>query len=387
MKKKLLINARIVLKDCVIENGSLLIDGEKIAAICPENPEFDQVVDLGGKILMPGMVDVHSDAIEKVMEPRVNVFFPTDFSIAQVDRLNALAGITTAYHSLTFCTTEIGLRGLENSCQLCERIASWSHEHSLVDNRIHVRYEITDPETFDAASRLIKNGTASMVSLMDHTPGQGQYKSVQEFKDYYTKNNGIAEDEIDSLIESKKAEQRNGLQRAYDLAAIAYQNGLAIALHDVDLPERTEMMRELNITIAEFPVNMETAQKATVEGFVTVMGAPNIVRGGSQSGNMSAMDAVKANACIALCSDYMPAAMLPAIFRVVKEGVLPLHEAVKLVTLNPARGVGMKDRGEIKEGHVADLIAVETINGNPLVTNMWRHGRNVLQNEYLSEKI
>ena len=384
MKKKLITNAKIVLENEVIENGSILLDGEIIAAICPENPTYTQEIDLDGKILMPGMIDVHSDAIEKVIEPRANVFYPTDFSIAQIDRLNAIAGITTAYHSLTFATAEIGLRGLENSCDLCERIANWSHEHSLIDNRVHVRYEITDPATYDAVASLIKNGTASMVSLMDHTPGQGQYKSVQEFREYYIRNHGVDESEVDSLIAEKQSEQNNGLKRAFELANLANEFGLTIALHDVDMPERTELMREWNITIAEFPINMETAKRATAEGFITVMGAPNVVRGGSQSGNMSAMDAIRENACAALCSDYTPAAMLPALFRVVKDGVLPLHEAVKLVSTNPARGIGMPDRGIIRVGNIADLIAVDMINENPLVTNVWRHGRNVLSNTYLS---
>jgi alpha-D-ribose 1-methylphosphonate 5-triphosphate diphosphatase len=373
MNKIYLTGTRVVLTDTVIDDASVLIEDGIIAAINPVSGQGAQAVDLRGRMLMPGMIDLHCDALEKEVEPRPGVHFPLDFACAQVDKRNAAAGITTVYHALSFANHELGMRNNAFAAEVTRAVGQWQ-QHALVDNRIHVRYEVTDETAPPVLTELLQGGHAQMISFMDHSPGQGQFRDVAAFRAFLAKNYKTSDDELDRIIESKAAAGKSTMSRMQSLAAVAKELGIAIASHDDDTPEKIEMIATLGAKISEFPINLETAKAARARGLATLFGAPNVLRGKSQSGAMRALDAVIAGVADCLCGDYSPAALLPSMMRLPELAGIELHQAVALVTRNPAWAAGLHDRGEIAVGKRADLIAVQTLGGLPQTEQVWVAG-------------
>jgi len=368
-----LTGTQIVLRDEVIEDASLLIENGKISAINPESVNGAKVIDLSGRTLMPGMVDLHCDALEKEVEPRPNVHFPLDFAVAQADKRNAAAGITTVYHALSFANDELGVRNNEFAAEIARSVHTWQ-PHALVDNRVHCRYEITDKSGLSVLLKLLKNNDMHLLSLMDHTPGQGQFKDMAAYRSYLSRTYKTSDDKLDAIIDRKQAAAEGVLDRVNELIDVAHQNGVSVASHDDDNIERVETMHRLGVNISEFPINLETAKYARQKGISTVFGAPNILRGKSQSGSMRALDAIQAGVADCLCADYSPAALIVSVFKVAQETELGLSAAVRMVTFNPAKAAGLDDRGEIVVGKRADLIAISHFGKLPQVSSVWVHG-------------
>lgn len=381
MNAQLLINATVVLATETRTDLSLLIENGTIVAFNPEHAEHAQVVDLSGHLLMPGLIDLHCDALEKEVEPRPGVQFPLDFACAQIDRRNAAAGITTVYHALSFANHELGVRNNAVAAKLAQAV--FAHQGSrLVDNRVHLRYEVTDLTAPPILHDLLQSGSAQMISFMDHSPGQGQFKDVAAYRQFHARTYRKTEAELDALLAQKQAQAIGAMDRIQALAEAAQRLGIAIASHDDDDAERVATVKAFGASISEFPINLATAAAAKEQGLHTILGAPNVLRGGSQSGSMRAIDAIKAGVADCLCSDYSPASLLPAALKAQELAGLDLAQAVALVTLNPARAAGLNDRGEIKIGLRADLIAVQTVNGLSLPTQVWVAGKSVLGTHY-----
>ena len=372
---QLLVNASVVLRNSV-EKVSVLIEGGIIRALDPISTSHAQKVDLQGRFLIPGLVDLHCDALEKEVEPRPGVSFPALFACQQADRRNAAAGITTIYHSLSFANHELGVRNNVFARQLCETVAHWN-QHALVDNRIHARYEITDATAPEHLRSLMESGCAQMISFMDHTPGQGQVKDIEAYRSFLMRTYNKSQDEFEQILLDKQAASVDAMRRVESLAEIARSRGIAIASHDDDQPGKVDLLKALGASISEFPINMETALHASRSGLATLFGAPNILRGKSQSGSMKALDAVLADVADCLCGDYSPAALLPAAFRLVQLSHLTLPQAIALVSVNPARAAGLNDRGEIAAGKRADLVAVLAQGDWPQIETVWCSGRRV----------
>ena len=183
MNKLYLTGARVVLPDAVLEDAAVLIENGVIAAINPASGNGAQAVDLSGKTLIPGMIDLHCDALEKEVEPRPNVHFPLDFACAQADKRNAAAGVTTVFHALSFANEELGVRNNAFAASVARAVHAWN-PHGLVDNRVHCRYEVTDPTAPDILLELMATGEMHLLSVMDHSPGQGQFRDIAAFRDY-----------------------------------------------------------------------------------------------------------------------------------------------------------------------------------------------------------
>ncbi|MDQ5768710.1 alpha-D-ribose 1-methylphosphonate 5-triphosphate diphosphatase [Thiothrix subterranea] len=379
--KTLLTNARIVLADCVLENASLLLEDGVIAAVNPETAPDARVENLSGKTLLPGMIDLHCDALEKEVEPRPNVHFPLDFACAQADKRNAAAGITTVFHALSFANEELGVRNNAFAASIARAVHDWM-PHALVDNRVHCRYEITDPTGFPVLLDLLEKQEAHLISFMDHTPGQGQFKDVAAYRDYIARTYQKSEAELDALLQRKQDEAAGAIDRIQTLVAAAHAQGIATASHDDDTPERVATMTALGVNISEFPINLATAQAACDKGMHTIFGAPNILRGKSQAGSMRAVDAIHAGVATCLCADYAPAALIVAVFKLVEDAVLTLPQAVQLVANNPAKAAGLHDRGEIAVGKRADLIAVSHLGALPQVADVWVQGAAAYRVQY-----
>jgi len=379
--KTYLTNANIVMADMIIENSSLLIEGGIIAAINPEVVNDARQIDLGGKILMPGMIDLHCDALEKEVEPRPNVHFPLDFACAQADKRNATAGITTVYHALSFAHEELGVRNNDFAAQIARAVHDWQ-PHGLIDNRVHCRYEITDETGLPVLKQLLADESMHLISMMDHTPGQGQFKDMAAYRDYLTRTYKKTADEVDVIVERKLGTASGAFARMEELAHAAHTAGISVASHDDDSAERVETMSGIGADISEFPISLEAALAAKAVGMSTIFGAPNILRGKSQSGSMKAIDAIHENVADCLCADYAPAALLVSVFRIPELSDLDLPAAIRLVTCNPAKAARMTDRGEIAVGKRADLIAVGMPGGLPQVTDVWSKGIRAYQAIY-----
>ncbi len=370
-----LTRARVVLPDRILEDSAVLLEDGVIAAVEPDGAGGADEIDLSGQILMPGLVDLHCDALEKEVEPRPNVLFPLDFAVAQADKRNAAAGITTVHHALSFAAEELGVRNNALAADVVRSI----HDHApraLVDNRVHCRYEITDESALPVLLELLDARSAHLVSVMDHTPGQGQFLDVITYRDFLTRTYAKSEEEAEALIRRKVNGARGAFDRMTALVAKARENAIQVASHDDDSPQRVDVMhRRLGITISEFPVSLDTARAAREHGLATVFGAPNVLRGRSQIGSMRAADAVQAGVASCLCADYAPATLLAAVFRLTETADIALPNAVRLATLNPALAAGLDDRGEVAAGKRADLLAVSEHAGLPQVTRLWRGGR------------
>jgi len=366
-------NARIVTPEGV-RRGALTIGDGRIVALDADAPRGAVRLDLGGDLLLPGLIDLHGDAIEKEVEPRPNAFFPLPVALDAIDRRMAAAGVTTAFHGISFAEGELGVRDVAFAETLARALHGFS---GAVDHRVHVRYELTDAGSEARVTRLIEEGVASLLSFMDHTPGQGQFRDAAAYGAYLSRVYGAAEGDIAGKISAKQAEAGNLAARVKRLADHARPRGVALAGHDDEGAERIAFMADVGAGVSEFPLDLATAQAARAAGLLTLFGAPNVLRGRSQSGALSAREAIAAGVAGALCSDYAPQAMLPALGVLTGEMGLGWAEAAHLMAGAPARAAGLADRGEIGPGKRADLIRVRDRGGALSVAAVWVAGAQV----------
>lgn len=368
------INARLLLPTCEVTDGSLVIEDGCIRTVCPESiPPSAKTVDLEGNILMPGLVDLHSDAIEHEVQPRHRTFLPFDLAVRQADRLFATVGVSTAFHSLSFLSDKESHRNNTFTADFCRAIAK-HRGRAIIDNRVHARFEMTNAQGLAPITQLIQEGIVGLASVMDHTPGQGQYADEDAFR-AYCRGVGMSEEKIDQTLAEKKAASLAAGPDVEALAETVRKYGIPFASHDDDLPERFVDHVRRGITIAEFPMNLPSARAAISAGFCVLVGSPNVVRGVSTGNGPRAMDLFEQGGANALCSDYMPATLLPAIFKIADDLGWPLWRAALAGTKTPAEAAKLFDRGAIIEGMRADLIEVEPHHAWPIVRKLFLAGQ------------
>ncbi|QND14761.1 alpha-D-ribose 1-methylphosphonate 5-triphosphate diphosphatase [Rhizobium leguminosarum] len=354
-------NFTLVLPNEVVSEGSVRVEDGAIAEIRPE-PVAGAAIDGGGRLLMPGFVDLHGDMIEREIAPRPNATMPIDFGIHELDKKLAAAGVTTAFAAVSFATESVygHVRSLETTSAVIEGI-NRLRDDLLIDHRVHARYEITNVGAAPALERLLDADQIDMVSLTDHTPGQGQYNNLQSYILSISERRAISEEMAAEIVAKRIAMRSNPDIEAKlkEIVALSLRHKLSLASHDDDSVEKVAEMHNLGVTISEFPVTAPAAEEARRRGLWTLMGAPNALRGQSMSGNLSALDAAKAGLLSVIAADYHPAAFVPGIFKLADmvEGGLPA--AVAMATGNAARSAGLMDRGEIAVGQRADLVVVE----------------------------
>jgi len=359
-------NARVVTPDGVIEGASVLLEGGHVAGISRRAERSGETVDAGGRYALPGMVDLHSDAIEKQLAPRPSVEFPEALAFLEMDRLFAASGVTTGFHGVSLMDGRS--RGIERGLRICEMIARFGRE-GLACHELHLRCEVPQEESVRAVEKGLGSGVARIASVMDHTPGQGQFRDLEWFRRYW-RGDGADEEQIAAAIaRAEEGDYGLAIDRIERVARAARATDAVLASHDDEDPERVVALARLGVGISEFPINAASARRARELGISVSMGAPNVVRGRSSGGNLSAREAAASGLLDALCSDYHPPSMLQAAFGLARERVLPLPEAVGLVSSGPARAVGLDGRGELREGAVADLILVGERLGLPTVTH------------------
>jgi alpha-D-ribose 1-methylphosphonate 5-triphosphate diphosphatase len=359
-----LTDLRIVLPDGVLERGAIRIDGEVIAAIREgEAPAGARgaLVDGRGLLAIPGMIDMHGDMLEIEAEPRPGAHFPLDLALHELDKRLAGNGITTAYAAVSFWETvrRERARTTDRAVQLVETIHRL-RPGLLVDHFIHARYEVTTPSVAPALADLLAGRRIHLLSLMDHTPGQGQYRDLEQYVAAISQWRGVDPRALEAETRAKMAQGAPGYwPAARAIVQQAAALGVPLASHDDDTALKVELMAGFGVRLSEFPVTLEAARAARRHGMAVVMGAPNAMRGHSHTGNLSALEAVAAGAVDLLASDYAPAAMLQALFVIVERELLPLHAAVRLVAQHAAAALGLHDRGRLAPGLLADIALVE----------------------------
>ena len=367
------LGGKIVADKSIIENGSVTIENDTIAYIGDNDSPCDMEINLDGKMLLPGFIDLHGDAIEKEIEPRPRVLFPYDVALRSIDRRCATSGITTAFHAISFAKGEFGVRDPEIASQLAKEIHKFNST-ALINHKIHVRYEITDRDSEAIVAELLESGIVHMLSFMDHTPGQGQYKDAATYLKYLNKVYKSDDEDINKLIEDKKSESAYTAQRMERLANIAKQKNIPVAGHDDEGEDRIQFMNNIGADISEFPLDMETARSAFNKGMSTIFGAPNALRGKSTSGSISAREAIANGVASCLCSDYAPQTLLPAICVLMGELNYNLTDIIHLITSSPANAAKITNRGAIKPGNIADFIIVSGEGHNMSVNSVWVSG-------------
>ena len=354
-------NFEIVLQDHVIERGSLRIEDGLIAEIREEAVEGADI-EGRGKLLLPGFVDIHGDMIEKEVEPRANVRMPIELGIYDLDKKLASCGVTTAYAALAFTPATYGhIRSIEHTRAMIQTLAAMRNE-LLIDHRVHGRFEVTFLPAVTEAKALIDTGALHLISLMDHTPGQGQYRDIELHIANMAKARKISEAQAAELVNKRiadRTEHGDSMEIINGLARLARESGVVLASHDDDTAEKVALLHSLGAAISEFPINVAAAAEAKRLGLATAMGAPNALRGLSYSGNLSAREAYEADVLDILASDYHPSAILPAIIALAEIGEGGLAASVALASANPAKALGLNDRGRIAEGMRADLVIAE----------------------------
>lgn len=350
------VQASILIRDGIIEQ--IVLDEQQLDMI-EANTEA-KLIDANGMYVLPGLIDIHCDAIEKEVQPRPNTLFPLQPALLDFERKLPVYGITTMYHSLSL-GVGLSLRGDHLMTELIEFIHQYRQEREIIRNRIHLRYEVSYDIGLDIVEKYIDENYIDYLSYMDHSPGQGQYRAEGSFEKYVMKNQGVSFDEVNVIItELLERQARIDWKHLKLLAERAKQKGIAVASHDDDTYEKIDAAISCGVAVSEFPITLEVAQYATNRGMKVCVGAPNVVRGASHDNNLRAIDAISANCAHIICSDYHPSSMLQAIFTIAKQEVLPLHEATKLATLYPAEAMnGAAHIGSIAEGKAADLIMVD----------------------------
>ena len=366
----------VVAPGTLLENHDVRVEGDTISAMGAglEVRAGDTVVDASGAWVTPGLIDIHADYIEHMAAPRPTAHMDFPLALREAERELLGHGITTMFHSLSFYgSNDFGanpVRSPENSRRLIDLIHRSHGAEHLIRHRFHARYEIDNLGMIDELEALIGEGKVHLLSFMDHSPGQGQYRDLELYKLILKGYRKLGEGDADQIIAESRGRAKLPFETLKRVADGARARGLAVASHDDDTVEKLDVVQALGSTISEFPITLEVALEARRRGLDTVAGAPNVLLGGSHSGNLSAADAIVAGAIDVLCSDYYPASLLHAVFRLYRERGLSLPEAFRLVTLNPARAVGLADRlGSVEVAKAADLLVVRTLDdGFPYVS-------------------
>jgi alpha-D-ribose 1-methylphosphonate 5-triphosphate diphosphatase len=373
-------NARLVLADRVIEQGWIAFAGGCIAGF-GEGKAPAGSDDAGGDLILPGLVELHTDHLEAHYVPRPNVFWDATAAVVSYDGQIATCGITTVLDSLRV-GGEDRAQGVDGRAGVLAAAIASAREAGLLraDHFLHLRCEVPMPYVVEEARGLVGRPGVRLMSLMDHTPGQRQFRDETKLRDYYrSKGDGMTDAELDVLFARYLAyQQDHAATNMRAIVALAQQHGISLASHDDTTEKNVADAVSDRVSVAEFPTTMEAARGLHEAGIDILMGAPNVVRGGSHSGNIAAVDLAREGLLDILSSDYVPSSLLMAVLQLPRDvPAIDLAAAVRTVTSTPAEAVGLSDRGEIAVGKRADIIRVHVGHGIPVVRSVWREGKRV----------
>jgi len=379
-KPLVLSNARLVLADRVIEAGWIAVEDGMIADFGADRAPAG-AEDMAGDFIIPGLIELHTDHLEAHYMPRPKVYWDPVAAVVSYDAQLASCGITTVLDSLRVWREE-GVDEVGGEAAILAAAIATARDADMlrVGHFLHLRCEVPMPDVVAEATVLIGWPEVRLVSLMDHTPGQRQFRDQEKLRTYYRgKAGGLTDAQLDVLFDQRRDfAARNSASNYRELVALARAHGLRLASHDDTTLEHVEQSVADRVAIAEFPTTLEAAHALHAAGISVLMGAPNLVRGSSHSGNVGTAELARDGLLDVMSSDYMPASLLMAAFHLPKAvPAIDLPQAVRTVTAAPAAAVGLDDRGEVAVGKRADLVRVRVSRDIPVVRSVWRSGQRV----------
>lgn len=356
-----------------IDGGFVRTDGRQIVSVgtCSDgSPD----VDARGQYVLPGFVDLHCDDIESHLFPRADERVELPVALDRCDVASVSAGVTTKFHAVAFEEAPDDNRSVDLAESVADRVREFGRGMGArIDNRLHLRCELTNPDAVSAVLRQIRAGT-DLVSLVTHVPGEGQFADGEAMKKRYMDGGEVTEAGLERLRSQRTGVSPRRLRRAAKrVLDAATDAGVPVASHDDDSPVAVERAHDLGVAISEFPLSMAAARRATDLGMPVVMGAPNVVRDGSLWNGPNANRAIRAGLVDVLCSDFRPQSMLSAVF-VDNGDTLP--ERVRRVAAAPAAVAGLSYRGRLEPGCRADIVVVDP-DPTPSVSHAFVAGREV----------
>jgi len=376
----ILTNAKIVLADEVID-GSLELQDGVIRSIDPGRVSLPAAIDCQRGYLTAGMIELHTDNMEKHFTPRPGVAWPGIQAFKVHDAQMISAGITTVFDAVAIGDVVEGSERLNNLRRMVAALGESSARNlTRADHRLHLRCEVSHADTLGMFLSLLDDSTPQLVSVMDHSPGQRQFASLERYRQYYQGKYKLSDAELEAFIERQsEASRRYSGPYRRAICALCNERAIPLASHDDATREHVDESHALNMVVAEFPTTAEAAQAAHGKGMSVMMGAPNMVRGGSHSGNIAAHELAAYGVLDILSSDYYPASLLDAAFKVSaqEDNDYDLPAAVSLVTRRPAEAVGLADRGRIEPGARADLVWSSRADDHIHIEHVWKDGKRV----------
>ncbi|MDP2122463.1 MAG: alpha-D-ribose 1-methylphosphonate 5-triphosphate diphosphatase [Hoeflea sp.] len=373
----ILTNARLVLEDRIV-SGSLVVRDGVIAEIGEGRSASG--VDMDGDYILPGLVELHTDHLESHYSPRPGVRWNAISAIQSHDAQIASSGITTVFDCLRLGSDEDDGFKMGEMRAIADALAEARAENRLrADHLIHLRCEVSAADVLEHFADFATDGQVRLASLMDHAPGQRQFQTMDQYTLYYKTKRGLSDEAFAHFVQRRQdASARYSDAHRKVLASACAERGITVASHDDATLDHVAEAVGFGVRLAEFPTSIEAAQASHQAGMSVLMGAPNVVRGGSHSGNIAASDLARAGVLDVLSSDYVPFSLIQAPFVLADEiEELDLAAAIRLVTATPARTVGLDDRGSLTEGKRADLVRVRRETGIPIVRGVWRQGERV----------
>lgn len=377
--EQILTNARVVTAEQAFVGTLVLRDG-LLAQVEEGVSGLPQALDLGGDYLLPGLVELHTDNLEKYMSPRPGVDWPSTSAVLTHDAQIVSAGITTVFDALAI--GDINPRGkrMQQLPAMLEAIARASAAgHTRADHLLHLRCELCHPDSLAVFRDLVEHPLVQLVSVMDHSPGQRQFAKEDKYREYYMGKYHLSTAEMDAFIKEQVANSIEFSDRyRRTIVDECHARGLAVASHDDATLAHVQESAGFGMSIAEFPTTLEAATASHRLGLKVLMGAPNIVRGGSHSGNIAAAELARHEVLDILSSDYYPASLLQAAFMLAEQdNGYDLPRAIATVSRSPAQAAGLYDRGEIRVGLRADLIHARVHDGQAVIQQVWRQANRV----------
>jgi alpha-D-ribose 1-methylphosphonate 5-triphosphate diphosphatase len=381
LKTAIFENATIVTADDVFA-GFVVVEGGVITEV-GKGAAPERGADLGGDLLIPGLVELHTDNIEAHFMPRPQVMWNIDSAVTAYDAQIAASGITTVFDSLRVGRMDYdGVDGFAaNTMKLADAIADAQSAGFLrAEHLMHIRCEVPASDVVTALEAMIANHPVQMISLMDHTPGQRQFCDLEQYFKYFGGKSGKSKAEVREIVAYRQRVGANGAAKNRpELVALAKTHNICIASHDDTTVEEVGLSVREGVTLAEFPTTLEAAFASRAAGLATIMGGPNVVRGGSHSGNVAARTLAEEGQLDILSSDYVPASLLMGALALENVSAIGgLAGAIRLVTKNPAEATGLHDRGEIAAGKRADIVRVHRNEKRAVIREVWRQGARVI---------
>lgn len=379
MSQIILANAQLVLPDEVRHGGIVIRDG-MIAEIFDGPALPDGALDMAGEYLAPGMIELHTDNLEQHLQPRPGVDWPHASAILAHDAELAGCGVTTVFDAMR--VGSIISDSQSDYAKYARPLASELMEVRAkgalrISHFLHLRAEICSETLLDEIAEFGEDDRVGIISLMDHTPGQRQFRDVSKLAQYVQGKHGLSDEEFAAHVAQMQGlRARLGERHEAEAVATAHRLGAMLASHDDTTAEQVATSASYGIKLAEFPTTEEAAAACHAHGIMVMMGAPNLIRGGSHSGNVSAADLARAGLLDVLSSDYVPAGLLPGAL-ILSRIWNDLPRAIATVTANPAQAAGLADRGRLEVGLRADLIRFRMLGETPVLRETWVRGMRV----------